>query len=202
MSDRLNENNHLRVPTFSVPGLILVGPGNSNIACNLEALRILAYPNTSVTSKRVAGLLTEKLGVLLRSRPSPEGERETAELNSGRRRYICSRYCLEMHGPQSLRSTAILLERVASPDITMYELCNRFHLTTRERQAVSYLVRGMTSKEIAQEMGISPNTVKSFLRLVMTKAGVSTRAGLIGRVAGVSLYDSAANGTDHLPRTR
>jgi hypothetical protein len=35
-------------------------------------------------------------------------------------------------------------------------------------------------------MNISPNTVKAFLRLVMTKAGVTTRAGLVGQMAGLA----------------
>jgi DNA-binding CsgD family transcriptional regulator len=51
---------------------------------------------------------------------------------------------------------------------------------------MGHLLRGLTSKEIAQEMSISPNTVKAFLHSVMTKMGVSTRAGLIGRVAGTT----------------
>ncbi|HET9698125.1 MAG TPA: helix-turn-helix transcriptional regulator [Terriglobales bacterium] len=191
-----------RVPTFSVPGLILLGPANAQVSCNVEALRILAYPNGSVNAKKVPTLIAEKLPSLMRSRPGIDNEREISELVSGRRRYLCSRYSLDMHGPQALRTTAILLERAGSPDVTMYELCNRFHLTSRERQAVSFLVKGMTSKEIAQEMGISPNTVKSFLRLVMTKAGVSTRAGLIGRVAGISLHNSTRNGEEHALRGR
>lgn len=199
VKEQLSSN---RVPTFSVPGLILLGPANAQVSCNVEALRILAYPNGSVNAKKVPSLIAEKLPALMRSRPGLDNEREISELVSGRRRYLCSRYSLDMHGPQALRTTAILLERAGSPDVTMYELCNRFHLTSRERQAVSFLVKGMTSKEIAQEMGISPNTVKSFLRLVMTKAGVSTRAGLIGRVAGISLHNSTRNGEEHALRGR
>lgn len=199
VKEQLSSN---RVPTFSVPGLILLGPANAQVSCNVEALRILAYPNGSVNAKKVPSLIGEKLPNLMRSRPGLDNEREISELVSGRRRYLCSRYSLDMHGPQALRTTAILLERAGSPDVTMYELCNRFHLTSRERQAVSFLVKGMTSKEIAQEMGISPNTVKSFLRLVMTKAGVSTRAGLIGRVAGISLHNSTRNGEEHALRGR
>jgi DNA-binding CsgD family transcriptional regulator len=199
VKEQLSSN---RIPTFSVPGLILLGPANAQVSCNVEALRILAYPNGSVNAKKVPSLITEKLPSLMRPRPGLDNEREISELVSGRRRYLCSRYSLDMHGPQALRTTAILLERAGSPDVTMYELCNRFHLTSRERQAVSFLVKGMTSKEIAQEMGISPNTVKSFLRLVMTKAGVSTRAGLIGRVAGISLHNSTRNGEEHALRGR
>jgi DNA-binding CsgD family transcriptional regulator len=202
MQDVLKEQNTNRVPTFSVPGLVLLGPANAQVSCNVEALRILAYPNGSVNAKKVPTLISEKLPTLMRSRTGLENDREITELVSGRRRYLCSRYSLDMHGPQTLRTTAILLERAGSPDVTMYELCNRFHLTSRERQAVSFLVKGMTSKEIAQEMGISPNTVKSFLRLVMTKAGVSTRAGLIGRVAGISLHNSTRNGEELAMRGR
>jgi len=197
MLDQIKNENANRIPTFSVPGLILLGPANAQVACNVEALRILAYPNGSVNAKKVPTLISDKLPTLIRNRPPVENEREITELVSGRRKYLCSRYNLDMHGPQALRTTAILLERAGSPDVTMYELCNRFHLTARERQAVGFLVKGMTSKEIAQEMGISPNTVKSFLRLVMTKAGVSTRAGLIGRVAGISLHNSSRNGEEH-----
>ena len=41
---------------------------------------------------------------------------------------------------------------------------------------------GLRSKEIALRMQISPNTVKTFLRLVMLKMGVSTRSGIVRRV--------------------
>ena len=200
MSDQVRQDVGSRVPTFPIPGLILLGPGNTQVACNAEAIRILAYPNTTVNAKRVNALIAEKIPAATQNTGSgPEGIHVISELQSGRRRYLCSRYTLDMHGAQPLRTTAILLERAGSPDVTMYELFNRFNLTARERQAVSYLVKGMTSKEIAQQMGISPNTVKSFLRLVMTKAGVSTRAGLIGRVAGISLQQSSTANSPRLP---
>jgi DNA-binding CsgD family transcriptional regulator len=86
-------------------------------------------------------------------------------------------------------TTAILLERVTSPEVTLYGMSHKYNLTAREREAIGHLLRGLTSKEIAQEMGISPNTVKAFFRLVMTKMGVSTRAGLIGRVVGTTPPD-------------
>ena len=56
------------------------------------------------------------------------------------------------------------------------------HLTRRERQVVEFLIQGLTSKEIANRMKISPNTVKVFLRMVMVKMGVSTRSGVIGKI--------------------
>jgi DNA-binding CsgD family transcriptional regulator len=63
----------------------------------------------------------------------------------------------------------------------------KYNLTARERETTGYLLHGLTSKEIAQQMNISPNTVKAFMRLVMTKMGVTTRAGIVGRLAGIDL---------------
>jgi DNA-binding CsgD family transcriptional regulator len=59
-----------------------------------------------------------------------------------------------------------------------------FELTRREKETVELLIQGLTSKEIATRMQISPNTVKAFLRIVMVKMGVSTRSGILGKVIG------------------
>jgi DNA-binding CsgD family transcriptional regulator len=40
----------------------------------------------------------------------------------------------------------------------------------------------MTTKEIAGSMKVGPNTVKTYLRLIMTKMRVTTRAGIIGKI--------------------
>ncbi len=176
-----------RSPVLSAPGLILVGPTPKQIAYNLEAVQILAYPNLPPAGvKRVGTLLTQQLAVLLKQRSGTEDEIAVTEIISGQRRYRCTRYVLNMQGLPAATTMGILLERMGSPDVTVQELCNGLHLTGREREVVGFLVRGLTGKEVAQRMGISPNTVKSFVRLVMTKAGVSTRAGLVGRVAGIA----------------
>jgi len=61
-------------------------------------------------------------------------------------------------------------------------VAKQYNLTSRELQAVELLTDGLRSKEIALRMQISPNTVKTFLRLVMLKMGVSTRSGIVRRV--------------------
>jgi DNA-binding CsgD family transcriptional regulator len=66
------------------------------------------------------------------------------------------------------------------------QMSEQFALTEREKETVELLLQGLTSKEIAIRMNISPNTVKAFLRLVMVKMGVSTRSGIVGRVVGHS----------------
>jgi DNA-binding CsgD family transcriptional regulator len=75
-----------------------------------------------------------------------------------------------------------MIERKSSGSATIAEISERFGLTAREQETVQFLRQGFTSKEIAQRMNISPNTVKAFIRLVMVKMGVSTRSGIIGKV--------------------
>jgi DNA-binding CsgD family transcriptional regulator len=55
-----------------------------------------------------------------------------------------------------------------------------YHLTDREQEALIGVAKGLTGKELASRMNISPNAVKAFLRLIMVKMGVTTRAGIVG----------------------
>lgn len=183
---------NIRPPKLSLPGLILLGANMEPIACNAEAMQILCFPAKPSTVKRVTRMLAEKLPAALHEPQPANGPSYVGEFVSGKRQYVCNRYILEMHGQNPTRTLAIILERAASPEISLHHVCTQFNLTPREREAVSYLLQGLTSKEIAQKMNISPNTVKAFLRLVMTKTGVTTRAGLIGRIAGVRPHAAVA----------
>lgn len=55
------------------------------------------------------------------------------------------------------------------------ELAKRFSLTNRERQTLHYLIEGKARKEIAVEMNLSEDTVRSYLRSLYEKLGVSSR---------------------------
>ncbi len=89
-----------------------------------------------------------------------------------------------------------MLERKSNEAVTIAEISKRFGLTAREQETVQFLLEGFTSKEIAQRMKISPNTVKAFIRLVMVKMNVSTRSGIIGKIVGprVGLESGAGSG--------
>ncbi|MBA3975550.1 MAG: hypothetical protein C0504_15190 [Candidatus Solibacter sp.] len=54
----------------------------------------------------------------------------------------------------------------------------RSELTSRERQVLMLVERGMKNKEIAQELGIRPGTVKIHLKHIFEKTGVRGRYGL------------------------
>ena len=78
-------------------------------------------------------------------------------------------------------SVAIILERNSRGAFSIGQVSDRFNLTIREREVLQYLLSGLTTKQIASGMVISPNTVKAFLRMIMVKMGVSTRSGIVGK---------------------
>jgi len=55
-------------------------------------------------------------------------------------------------------------------------------LTSRQRQIAELVVRGLTNREIALALSISPFTVRNLLVQIFDKAQVSTRAELVGRL--------------------
>ena len=68
------------------------------------------------------------------------------------------------------------------------DLQNRFaSLSERQRDTMQYLVRGLSNKEIGQELGISPRTVEIHRTWVMTKMSARSIAELVrmGMVLGL-----------------
>ena len=75
---------------------------------------------------------------------------------------------------------AVVLERNRVASWRAADVSESFHLT--EGKSSSSSIQGLTNKEIAGRMNISPNTIRAFIRMVMGKLGVSTRSGIVGIV--------------------
>ncbi len=52
-------------------------------------------------------------------------------------------------------------------------------LSTRERQVIQHLAGGMTNREIAHALDLSPHTIKNYLFRIFDKLGVSSRTELL-----------------------
>lgn len=59
-------------------------------------------------------------------------------------------------------------------------------LTTRERDVLSLIVEGATNLEIARRLVIAPDTVKSHVKQILRKFGVTNRAQVIACAAGIA----------------
>jgi DNA-binding NarL/FixJ family response regulator len=56
--------------------------------------------------------------------------------------------------------------------------CTPFGLTRREQQLVPLVGRGLTNKEIAAELSVSEQTIKSHIHRILRKVGVEDRSGI------------------------
>ena len=56
---------------------------------------------------------------------------------------------------------------------------NLKNLTTREKEILNYLIKGLHNSEIAQNLGISFHTVKAHISSILHKLGVNTRTAAV-----------------------
>jgi len=86
---------------------------------------------------------------------------------------------------QAVRSTATggTTAYAAGPSQTPAGVVGTARLTGREAEVVALLMEGMRSARIADELGISVNTVRSHVQNIMSKLGVNSRLEVAGVVA-------------------
>lgn len=157
------------------------------VASNIEAIQILTFPSSPDKVRNLEGWLTTRIRGGLVDHKSSGRPSFVAQFRSEKRTYHCHSFPVNLNSNPRLSNhpaLVLLLERNTNGAVRLAEICTLFGLTPREQLTVRLLFEGLTSKEIAGRMKISPNTVKAFLRLVMVKMGVSTRSGILGKIAG------------------
>ncbi len=172
------------VPATVTPeGFILLNSSMKPLFVNSAAAQILAYPHKVETIKHLDEYLASKIRSSLLPEQSSQAPVLVVQFQSGKRLYLCRAFRVNaLTQGHTQPSVAIILERCFSRWISLNEVSGTFHLTTREQEVFRQLVEaGLTTKEIATRMGISPNTVKGFLRLIMVKMGVTTRCGIVAK---------------------
>jgi DNA-binding CsgD family transcriptional regulator len=167
-------------------GLVVVDRSLNVVASNIEAIQILTFPSSPGKIPNLDGWLSKRIRGGLLDGGSAVPFSFVDQFKSAKRTYVCRSFPLNLNGNAQVPNhpaLVLLLERKTNGGVKLDEIRLRFGLTQREQETVKLLFEGLTSKEIADRMGISPNTVKAFLRLVMVKMGVSTRSGIVGKIA-------------------
>jgi DNA-binding CsgD family transcriptional regulator len=166
----------------SSSGFLLLDSSMKPIFMNPAAAQILMYPDRVEIRDDLREYLASKLEPMLFSGQRVYMPTIVTKFQSGKRSYLCR--CFRVNTPNhanSQPSLAVLFERAPERSVALNQLSEKFHLTGREQEVSQYLLQGLSSKEIAVRMEISPNTVKAFLRLIMVKMGVSTRSGIVAK---------------------
>lgn len=162
------------LPATAEVGLLLLDLSLKLIAYDRGASAILDCPDQPLPGEILDLIRSQKLTEL-----SPQ----RTFFRVGTIEYVCRAHLIESYsGWIAEPLVAIQLERVSSASDAIDELGVKFNLTDREQEALRGISMGLTSKEVAERMGISPNTVKAFLRLIMIKMGVTTRGGIVANL--------------------
>lgn len=162
-------------------GVLLVDLALRPIALDCGAAAILREINGDSTPAG-ADHLPRQIAALLNPDADPKLARACVRLNAGNHEYSCWAFALESKAAGAAPMMALYLKRQLSLKEAVHHVGADFHLTDREQEALMGVTMGLTSKELATRMNISPNTVKAFLRLLMIKMGVPTRAGIVGKL--------------------
>jgi DNA-binding CsgD family transcriptional regulator len=194
-TQRNSENGNATATTVG-DGLLIVDGSLRTVALDRGAEAILNDLNGanggSANTDGNATLPGEIMN-LLNTHPEQELDRASMHVRVGNREYSC-RTLLVLPKTDAVVQPmmALYLKRELSIMDAVHQAGADYHLTDREQEALIGVTMGLTSKELAHRMQISPNTVKAFLRLIMIKMGVPTRAAIVGKLLDQSgLHDSS-----------
>lgn len=173
-------------------GLLVMDSSLNPISSNDETIRILSYPDAPEHIRHLDVFLTDMIRDRLLNPQSPRHSSFATEFVSGKRRYRCWTFHLNRYlRGSSHPALELLFERGSSGLLFLPRMARLFNFSRREKQAVELLLQGLSNKEIANRMSISPNTVNTFFRLIMIKMGVSSRSGILARMIRASFSSSS-----------
>ncbi len=167
----------------ALPGLLVFDTHGKLLSWNPVARQILCQAHQekellqkirSVLRNITITRLKQKSSVSASERPLIQ-----ATFPSGRRHYGLQVFFLDKQPEKGPHLVAVLLERINPTRFNLRKAKQHFGLSPREMEVLSALRAGMTDKEIASTLGISPETVRGYLKTIRSKLGVSTRTAIL-----------------------
>ncbi len=162
---------------------------------NEEAWRILSLKIPPLKKNGgslpdICGLCSKWKGLLDKAINQRNGSREKEDvgpdfietIQSYRRQYVVRGIVLS-DAPSEMqkkeRSYLFVMERMDRDSTCLSQVARRLNLNRREQEIVRLLIGGLGNKEIAFALGLSLNTVKGYMKLLMGRLGVRNRVGII-----------------------
>ncbi|MDF0529662.1 LuxR C-terminal-related transcriptional regulator [Tsukamurella sp. 8F] len=101
------------------------------------------------------------------------------DFDSATARIASARHAFDAAGAGGYAATAVSMQRALAGRRTATPAES---LTRRERQVADLVARGLTNKEIAAELYVSPRTVDDHLGKILRKLGIRSRAAVAARL--------------------
>ena len=173
-------------------GLILLDHSFKVVAFDKGAAGILKDQAQSARSTHASCYLPKEILNTVRNSKITTISSLRMYMHVGKHEYSCRAFLLEWQNWLSSQPMiAIHLEKVSSSTDAIYDIGIKYQLTNREQEVLRGISLGLSSKVMAHRMEISPNTVKAFLRLIMIKMGVTSRAGIVANILNRTTLDNS-----------
>jgi DNA-binding CsgD family transcriptional regulator len=78
-------------------------------------------------------------------------------------------------------NTAVIIQEAKPSEIAPL-IIDAYGLSPREARVTRLVLQGLSTKEIASEMGVSPYTVQDYLKTIFAKVGVRSRRELVATI--------------------
>ena len=179
------------------PGLLLLADDLSVVAETSAASRWLAeiaeadWPRKQALPSAIAAVVARLLAL----------ERGTdADLMPKVRLRTVSGHWLVLHasrlsGPSAQRPIAVIFE-VARPVEIAPLIAQAYDLSKREGEIMQSVLRGLSTREIADTLHIASHTVQDHLKAIFEKVGVSSRRELVGQLFAQQYQPQIVSGRD------
>ena len=176
----------IRAPIVSDSGLVLLDLSLNPIAFDQGAVSLLSSRSQFNGKKPEIHVPKEILKVI---RECKYTELSTIQMRFWAREseYTCRVYLIPENEGLKQSLLALHFERGVSAPEAVRKLSVIYGLTERQHEALLGIATGLSNKEMAQRMRISPNTVKVYLRLIMAKMGATSRAEVAAKLLGIPL---------------
>jgi DNA-binding CsgD family transcriptional regulator len=93
---------------------------------------------------------------------------------------VCHASCLR-EADGSLGPSAVVIEPAKTSEVVPL-IVDAYELTERETEVTQCIARGLSTGQIAQQLHLSPHTVRDYVKAVFEKVGVSSRGELVGKL--------------------
>ncbi len=179
-------NNHSPLETmrytngYKKTGLCLVDSngkitGSNPLAENILTLQLVTGQNVYSYLKEICcHLITEHKN---RSVSGPYFETGSLNFKDGKAHFKI--IILEDENINHRPHCLIIINMHYNPHKADWKKNNAIKFTKREMDVITLIVEGKTNKEISQALFISENTVKTYIKRIFTKTGVTSRTELI-----------------------
>ncbi|MCX8030969.1 MAG: LuxR C-terminal-related transcriptional regulator [Thermodesulfovibrionales bacterium] len=104
-------------------------------------------------------------------------------IQSYRRKYLVKALLLFNYNfDKNPKSCLFILERVSTINVNLIKLIREYRLTKREQDILHFLIEGFSNKQIAYELKLSLNTIKTYVKILMNKFNVCSRASIVAEI--------------------